>query len=236
MTTRATANLNLRPEAGTGNTPILVIPNGSAVTVGPVDVNGTLWYPVTYDGQQGWVSGKYLSGIPSSEPTPPSTDYRSDAMALAKSMLGLWYRWGGNFTQEPFSAKRGDCSGFVGFVSDTMGYRPGDNKLYNYTADAMFDNFRDLQHRSRGEPCRERSNAARLFAASIIPERLFVRRDEMPVLDDDGSPLNYAYERTEDNIASLRVDLTRYPDPEEAADRLLMACDELAALLTEKGP
>jgi len=72
--------------------------------------------------------------------------------------------------------------------------------------------------------------------ASIIPERLFVRRDETPVLDDDGSPLNYAYERTEDNIASLRVDLTRYPDPEEAADRLLMACDELAALLTEKGP
>ena len=58
----------------------------------------------------------------------------------------------------------------------------------------------------------------------------------MPVLDDDGSPLNYAYERTEDNIASLRVDLTRYPDPDEAADRLLMACDELAALLVnEKG-
>ena len=137
-----TANLNLRPAAGTDNTPILVIPNGSDVAVGPVDVNGTLWYPVTYDGQQGWVSGKYLSGVPSSEPTPPSTDYRSDAMALAKSMLGLWYRWGGNFTQEPFSAKRGDCSGFVGWVSHTMGYQPGDNKLYNYSADQMFDNFR----------------------------------------------------------------------------------------------
>lgn len=142
MIATTTANLNLRPDAGTDNTPILVIPNGSAVTVGPVSIDGTLWYPVTYDGKQGWVSGKYLSGVTTSEPTPPSTDYRSDAMALAKSMLGLWYRWGGNFTQEPFSAKRGDCSGFVGWVSHTMGYQPGDNKLYNYTADAMFDNFR----------------------------------------------------------------------------------------------
>lgn len=44
----------------------------------------------------------------------------------------------------------------------------------------------------------------------------------------------YLYDRTETE-ASLRVDLTRYPDPDEAADRLLMACDELAALLTEKG-
>ena len=58
----------------------------------------------------------------------------------------------------------------------------------------------------------------------------------MPLLDEDGTLLNYSYERTEDNIASLRVDLTRYPDPDEAADRLLMACDELAALLVnEKG-
>ena len=42
----------------------------------------------------------------------------------------------------------------------------------------------------------------------------------------------YTYDRTEDNTASLRVDLTRFNDPDEAADRLLMACDELAALLT----
>ena len=97
---------------------------------------------MTYNGQAGWVSGRYLADLPAA-PTPPSYDYVSDAMALAKSMLGLWYRWGGNFTQEPFSAKRGDCSGYVGFVSHTMGYQPGDNKLYNYTADAMFDNFRN---------------------------------------------------------------------------------------------
>lgn len=135
MTTTTTADLNLRPQAGTNNTPILVIPNGAEVTV-----TGDPWYPVAYGGKQGWVSGRYLAGLPSA-PTPPSYDYVSDAMSLAKAMLGLWYRWGGNFTQEPFSAKRGDCSGFVGFVSHSMGYQPGDNKLYNYSADQMFDNF-----------------------------------------------------------------------------------------------
>ena len=56
----------------------------------------------------------------------------------------------------------------------------------------------------------------------------------MPVLDEDGTPLNYAYDRTETE-ASLRVDLTRFRDPDEAADRLLLACDELAALLTNHG-
>lgn len=135
--TTTTTNLNLRTGAGTGNSIITTIPKGATVTV-----TGDAWYPVTYGEQSGWVSGKYLNLDAPQEP-PYESDYVSDAMALAKSMLGLWYRWGGNFTQEPFNVKNGDCSGFVGFVSDTMGYQPGTGKLYNYTADAMFDNFRN---------------------------------------------------------------------------------------------
>lgn len=144
--TTTTTNLNLRPEASTNTTPLLVIPKGADVAVGPVSANGTTWYPVTYDGRQGWVSGKYLDMGETTPPTDTQTpydDYVADAMAYAKTLLGLWYRWGGNFTQEPFSAKRGDCSGYVGWVSETMGYRPGNNALYNYTADSMFDNFRN---------------------------------------------------------------------------------------------
>lgn len=142
--TTTTANLNLRPEANTNTTPVLVIPKGADVAIGPVTVDGTVWYPVTYDDRQGWVSGKYLdiSDTPTDTQTPYD-DYVADAMAYAKTLLGLWYRWGGNFTQEPFSAKRGDCSGYVGWVSETMGYRPGNNALYNYSADSMFDNFRN---------------------------------------------------------------------------------------------
>ena len=135
--TTTTANLNLRTGAGTGNPSLLVIPRGSTVTV-----TGDPWYPVTYNGKSGWVSGRYLSGVTASQPTPPSYDYVSDAMDIAESMLGLWYRYGGNFTEPVFKDKRGDCSGFIGFVAETMGYRPGDNKLYNYTANMMLTNFR----------------------------------------------------------------------------------------------
>lgn len=137
MTGTTTANLNLRPVAGTNNTPILVIPKGTEVSL-----TGDPWYPVSVSGQSGWVSGAYLD-LGDAQPEPGGQpDYVSDAMAIAKSMLGLYYRWGGNFTQEPFTAKRGDCSGYVGFVSDVMEYQPGDQPLYNYTADQMFDNFR----------------------------------------------------------------------------------------------
>ena len=135
--TTTTANLNLRPTAGTKDAPTVVIPKGA-----PVTVTGPAWYPVTYNSIPGWVSGKYLDLAGTAEPDPVPSDYVSDALALARSMLGLYYRWGGNFTQEPFSAKRGDCSGFVGFVSETMGYQPGSQPLYHSTADAMYDNYR----------------------------------------------------------------------------------------------
>lgn len=135
-------NLNLRTGAGTQYSIVTTMQGGREVAIGPVDVGGTLWYPLTYEGKQGWASGNYLDLGTAGSTNPAYDDYVSDAMALAVRMLGLWYRWAGNFTQEPFSAKRGDCSGYVGFVSESLGYRPGDAPLYNYSADSMFDNFR----------------------------------------------------------------------------------------------
>lgn len=138
-------NLNLRTGAGTQYSIVTTMQGGREVAIGPVDVGGTLWYPLTYEGQQGWASGNYLDlgTTPPPDTNPAYDDYVSDAMALAIRMLGLWYRWAGNFTQEPFSAKRGDCSGYVGFVSETCGYRPGDDPLYHSSANTMFHNFRD---------------------------------------------------------------------------------------------
>ena len=138
-----TANVNLRTGAGTGNSIITTIPADSEVVIGPVDVDGTLWYPVTFDGRQGWASGAYidLAGTPvPAEPTPHEK-YVADLMALTERMLGLWYHFGENFTQTPFEAKRGDCSGFVGWTAEQLGYRPGKDKLYNYSADQMFHNY-----------------------------------------------------------------------------------------------
>lgn len=73
-----TNNLNLRSAAGTSNDILTVIPKAGSVTITGPESNG--WYPVTYNGQSGWVSGKYLTGITSEAPgggtggtTPPNT-------------------------------------------------------------------------------------------------------------------------------------------------------------------
>lgn len=62
-----------------------------------------------------------------------------------------------------------------------------------------------------------------------IPNRAIQHRSRPTPTGD-----TYTYNRTPTE-ASLRVDLTRFRDPDEAADRLLLACDELAALLTNHG-
>lgn len=53
-----------------------------------------------------------------------------------------------------------------------------------------------------------------------------------PNQDDEGD--TWVYNRAGD-IATLRVDLSRFADPENAADRLLMACDELAGMIYDQG-
>lgn len=137
--TTTTADLNLRTGAGTDNDVILTIPKGTEVSI-----TGDPWYPVTVSGKSGWVSGKYLDldGVPVTPTQTPHERYVAKLMPLTERMLGLWYHYGENFTQEPFAAKRGDCSGFVGWTADQCGYRPGDRSLYDYSADQMFDNFR----------------------------------------------------------------------------------------------
>lgn len=152
--TTTTANLNLRVGAGTALPVLQVIPKGATVKI-----SGDPWYQVIYDGDAGWVSGKFLdlNDAPTDTQTPYD-DYVADAMALAKRMLGLYYKWGGNFTQEPFAAKRGDCSGYVGFVAHAMGYQPGVNELYNYSADSIYRNFLNgVWPAERIEPGKERA-------------------------------------------------------------------------------
>lgn len=137
MTTRTTANLNMRKTAGTAGAIITTIPNGSVVAV-----TGDPWYPVTVGGKSGWVSGAYLDFEAAESTQAPTSRYVTESLALTERMLGLWYYYGGNFLETPFEKKHGDCSGFVGFVAESCGYRPGAKKLYNYSANQMLQNFR----------------------------------------------------------------------------------------------
>ena len=129
-------NLNLRKGVGVSSPVLVTVPADSAVTV---TGDPETWYPVEYAGTAGWMSGKYLDLNATPAPVDP---YISKALALTEKMLGLWYRYGGNFTQTVFKDKRGDCSGFVGFVAEECGYRPGDMPLYDYAANQMLRNFR----------------------------------------------------------------------------------------------
>lgn len=126
MTTRTTANLNLRKTAGTAGAIITTIPNGSVVTV-----TGDAWYPVTVGGKSGWVSGAYLDFEAAAETRSPA---QQRFAGIAQKYLGCWYQWGGN------GPDRFDCSGYTYWVLGDMGFVQGRTKT---SADHQMRNFRD---------------------------------------------------------------------------------------------
>lgn len=128
MTGTTTARLNLRKGPSTAYDVITVL--GSAVEVaisGKPTADG--WYKVTVGEDTGYVSGKYLKDI--HEDGAPSGLTRGMFLDACLAQLGKPYRWGGN------GPDNFDCSGYVGYIWRQLGIRSGD-----YTADAMYDNFR----------------------------------------------------------------------------------------------
>ncbi len=79
-TVRATANVNMRSNAGTGYGVVAVMPNGAQGTVlaGPVASGSYQWYRVQAAAGTGWVAGAYLQLISVSS-APGSTDAVSPA-------------------------------------------------------------------------------------------------------------------------------------------------------------
>ncbi len=73
-------NLNMRSGVGTANPVIQVIPDQAQVTVldtaAGTDVNGVAWYRISYNGQEGYVSSKYiqLGGQTPAETANPQTE------------------------------------------------------------------------------------------------------------------------------------------------------------------
>lgn len=127
MIATTTANLNLRKGAGTNYSIIRILPKGTEVSIsGGKLANG--WYKVTEGEDTGYVSGNYLT---QPTETPGAIVTRGELMDALLAQLGKPYRWGGD------GPDNFDCSGYVGFIWRQLDIRSGD-----YTADAMFDNFR----------------------------------------------------------------------------------------------
>lgn len=70
----APSGLNMRSGIGTSNPALTILVNGTQITVLDTaagnDTNGTPWYKVSYNGQEGYVSSKYISltAQPSADP------------------------------------------------------------------------------------------------------------------------------------------------------------------------
>lgn len=109
----AASGLKLRSGPSTSSDQLALIPGGTRLTLTGDAVDG--WYPVTYNGVAGYVSGEYLYRT-----TDPDTALSStDAQALldyAASFLGVPYVYGGE------SPSGFDCSGFVQYVFAHFGY------------------------------------------------------------------------------------------------------------------
>lgn len=69
--------LNMRSGIGTSNPVVTTIPNGAQITVvdtaAGTDTAGVMWYKVTYNSQEGYVSSKYVSFTAAATATPVPT-------------------------------------------------------------------------------------------------------------------------------------------------------------------
>ncbi|EYF05526.1 SH3 domain-containing protein [Chondromyces apiculatus] len=107
---QATTNVNLRSGPSTAQSVLLVIQEGSVVTlVQPEATNG--FYYVDHQGTRGWTYGDYFVAA-----TPGGTSTSGviqTAMSKAQSGMGFGYWWGhSRFRNEgPTSSNKGSCSG-----------------------------------------------------------------------------------------------------------------------------
>lgn len=118
--------LNVRNQPSLSGKIYTKLPKGYNVTV---TSQGNGWARISYSGKIGYVSTKYIApGSTVTKASTVSTDYKSKAISIAKSQMGVRYVWGGT-TPSGF-----DCSGLVTYAFKNAGY----NKLPR-TAGEMYN-------------------------------------------------------------------------------------------------
>ena len=83
--------VNMRAEATASSAIVAEVPDGATVTLRidttdtVTDVNGTRWWPVTFDGTDGWIAGAYLRAAATPTPTvsPTATNAETEFVAGA---------------------------------------------------------------------------------------------------------------------------------------------------------
>jgi uncharacterized protein YraI len=96
-----TANVNFRQGPGTGFGSFGTVPNGTPVELEDCDDTGA-WCSVTYNGQNGFVSGRYLQLTEAEETTGWPRTYQTDAGATLVLYQPQFTEWDGfNHAQGP---------------------------------------------------------------------------------------------------------------------------------------
>lgn len=110
----STGTLNVRNQPSTSGKVIATLAKNFNVTV---TSQGNGWARISYSGKIGYVSSKYIApGSTVTKASTVSSDYKSKAISVAKSQMGVRYVWGGT-TPSGF-----DCSGFVNYAFRNAGY------------------------------------------------------------------------------------------------------------------
>ncbi len=83
-------SLNMRTGAGTNNSIICSIPDGTVVPVIEESSNG--WFEVYYNGQTGWIDGNYTNGLDESmgNTNPEGSSNQGGTTVTVTSPVGLW--------------------------------------------------------------------------------------------------------------------------------------------------
>jgi len=106
--------LNVRNQPSTTGKVIATLAKGYNVTVSS---QGNGWARISFNGKIGYVSSKYIaSGSTVTTASTVSSNYKSKAISIAKSHMGVKYVWGGT-TPSGF-----DCSGLVTYSFRNAGY------------------------------------------------------------------------------------------------------------------
>jgi len=123
-TLRTTTTLNMRTGPGTSNGIRLVLPEGSDVLTVNTTTPENGWYNISFNGVEGWSSGKYLERVvldpdPAADPTA-----RDLAVTRAKAGVGFSYWWGHGrwIPNGATSSNIGTCTGSCPNCTHTGGY------------------------------------------------------------------------------------------------------------------
>lgn len=108
--------MNMRSGASTSSSIIAKLPNKTVLPI--ISKVNSSWYKVVYGKTVGYVHSDYFKTGSSSSSTTTTSSSRTEIVNYAKTFLGTYYQWGGNYPTNGYGL---DCSHFTYQVMKKFG-------------------------------------------------------------------------------------------------------------------